>query len=174
MENRTHRLAYIIGTSTNGEMPDSWKNHIDNAIAANGGWASFCIHAMVEDIAEEGQGAHKITWDQAEALFKYASDKGDALWIATQTDATMYYHQWSTSVLTHSYDVLSGKISVSITDEENDELYNMPLTVKVSVPGTWESAMVGDVELEIRENADGSHFVYVDVAPETTVTIIGK
>ena len=28
--------------------------------------------------------------------------------------------------------------------------------------------------LYLEENADGSHFVYVDVAPETTVTIIGK
>ena len=174
-ENRLHRRAYIIATSTNDPaMPNSWKNHIDAALAADGGWASFCIHAMTEDINEEGQGAHKITWEQAEALFRYAVEKGDDLWIATQTDATMYYHQWSTSTVTHAYNAAENSISVSLTDGERDDLYTMALTVKVAVPGNWTAATVNGKPLTIRTDADGSQFVYVDVAPETTVSVIGR
>ena len=174
IQNRILRSAYIISTSTNDpEMPASWKKHIDNAIAANGGWSSFCIHAMTEDISEEGQGGHKITWEQAEALFSYACSKGDDLWIATQTDATMYYHQWSTSTVSANYDASSESISVSLTDRERDDLYTMELTVKVTVPGNWASATVNSESLTIRTADDGSSFVYVDVAPETTVSIIG-
>lgn len=173
LENRLLRKAYIITTSTNEARPDAWKKHIDNAIAANGGWASFCIHAMTEDISEEDQGKHRITWAQAEDLFSYACGKGDDLWIASQTDATMYYHQWSTSTVTTSYDATAGRISISLTDEENDELYTMPLTIKVSVPGNWASATVNGEELTIHSNNDGTCYVYVDVAPETTVSVAG-
>lgn len=173
LENRILRKAYIIATSTDGPMPASWKSHIDSAIS-KGGWASFCIHAMTEKTDDDSQGAHNITWTQAEELFKYASDKGDELWIATQTDATMYYHQWSTSTVSTSYDSATGKISVTLTDEENDELYTMPLTVKVMVPGIWSGASLGGEELVVREDASGARYVYVDVAPESTVTLVGR
>ena len=128
---------------------------------------------MTEDISEEGQGGHKITWEQAEDLFAYACSKGDDLWIATQTDATMYYHQWSTSTVSANYDSASESISVSLTDRERDDLYTMELTVKVTVPGNWATASVNGESLTIRTADDGSRFVYVDVAPESTVSIIG-
>ena len=174
LENRIYRRAYIIATSTNDPaLPASWKSHIDRAIAADGGWASFCIHAMTEDVNEEGQGAHHINWAQAEALFSYAADKGSDLWIATQTDATLYYHEWSTSTVTSSYDDEANSITVTLTDKENDEVYTMPLTVKVAVPGNWTKATAGDKTLTVKLDDDGSCYVLVDVAPETTVTLIG-
>ena len=173
LENRLYRRAFIIGTSDNEARPTSWKTHIDNAIAADGGWASFCIHAMVEDISDDSQGAHRITWEQAEDLFSYAVGKGDDLWIATQTDAVLYYHEWSTSTVSSSYDAENNAISVTLTDGERDEVYTMPLTVKVSVPGSWTEATAGGKALVIRTDSDGSAYVYVDVAPETTVSVIG-
>ena len=175
VSNRIIRRAYIISTSTNDPaMPDSWKKHIDSALAVDGGWASFCIHAMTEDINEEGQGGHKITWDQAEALFQYAVGKGDDLWIATQTEATAYYHEWSTASVTASHDAENGLITVSLTDNERDDYYNLALTVKVAVPGNWASATVNGEEIAVRADSDGSCYVYVDIVPETTVSIIGK
>ena len=84
----------------------------------------------------------------------------------------LYFYEWSTATVSTSYE--DGAIKVSLTDKENDEIFNMPLTIKVSVPGIWNSATVGDKTLEIRHNEDGSSYVYVDVAPETTVTITGK
>ena len=168
---RLAQKAYMITAKTDDASTDAWKKHIDNAIAANGGWASFCIHAMTENVAVEGQGGHKITWAQAEDLFSYAAGKGNELWIATQTDATLYYHQWSTSTVSSSYDAATGKVSVSLTDEENDEIYDMALTVKVAVPATWQTARVGDTELKVEHSERGGAYVLVDVLPETTVEI---
>lgn len=173
IDNRIHRSAYIITTSTDGPMPTGWKTHIDNAISKSG-WASFCIHAMTETSDDDSQGVHNITWAQAEELFAYAASKGSSLWIATQTDATLYYHEWSTATVTSSYDADANKISVTLTDEENDELYTMPLTVKLTIPGTWASVSAGGRDLTIREDASGTRYVYVDVAPETTVEVIGR
>ena len=50
----------------------------------------------------------------------------------------------------------------------------MALTVKVAVPGNWTAAAANGKSLTIRTDADGSQFVYVDVAPETTVSVIGR
>jgi len=169
IENRILRRAYIIATSTNEARPESWKTHIDNAIAADGGWASFCIHAMTEDISEEGQGGHKITWEQAEDLFKYACDKGDDLWIATQTEATLYYHQWSTSTVKATLHG-DGEISVLLTDEETDERYNAALTVKLSIPESWTGATAYGEALTIHGEGE-DRYVYVDVRPDEPTTV---
>ena len=50
----------------------------------------------------------------------------------------------------------------------------MPLTVKIAVPATWDSASVGENTYQVRYNDDGSAFVYVDIAPETTVVVRGN
>ncbi|MBR2930104.1 MAG: leucine-rich repeat protein [Clostridia bacterium] len=164
----------IKAEDVNRDISD-WKGYIDSAVERKG-WVSYCIHAITETLnsAVENQGGHMITFGQGEELFKHAVEYGDELWIAQYSDATMYYHEWSTSKVTHSYDAATGRITVSLTDNENDEIYTMPLTIKVKVPATWASATDGTNTYEIRKNSDGSAYVYVDVKPETTVTITGN
>ena len=72
-----------------------------------------------------------------------------------------------------SYDDENATINVSLTDEENDELYTMPLTVKVYIPGIWATATANGEKLAIRKDEGGNSYVLVDVAPETTVAVIG-
>lgn len=168
-ENRIKLRAYMITASTNDtSVTDAWIKHIDNTLA-KGGYTNFCIHAITDSYDTQGEGGHKITKEQADILFAYTEQLGDRIWVATQTDAMLYFYEWSTAKVDCSYE--DGKISVSLTDEENDEVFNMPLTIKVSVPGTWAVAYAGGSELTIRQNDDGTKFVYVDVAPESTVEI---
>lgn len=169
---RQKQCSLNASTSDPNRDISDWLAHIDNAVT-KGGWSSYCIHAVTKtlDSDVEDQGGHMITFEQGEALFKHASEYGDDLWIANYTDATLYYHEWSTATVTSSYDEAKDEISVSLTDKERDDIYNMPLTIKVAVPGVWASATAGGKTLEVRHNADGTAFVYVDVAPETTVVV---
>ena len=132
---------------------------------------SYCIHNILSPSAADG---NYILEEHAERLFAQASGYGDDIWIANYTEATKYYHEWSSATVTGSYDAASNTVGVSLTDNERDDIYDMPLTVKVNVPGTWSSATVGGESLEIRKNSDGGSFVYVNIAPETTVTIVGN
>ena len=171
---KAHRLlqrSFGIGasSSTTDATVDEWVSHIDAAVE-KGVWVSYCIHNILSPEAATG---NHILEEHAERLFAQAASYGDDLWIANYTDATLYYHEWSSASVTSSYDAASNSISVSLTDNERDDIYNMPLTIKVAVPGTWSTATVGSETIEVQFTASGSAFVYVDVAPETTAVISG-
>ena len=56
-------------------------------------------------------------------------------------------------------------VKVTLTDREDDELFNMPMTVKVSVPKEWATASCNGAELEIKYDYNNKPYVYVDVTP---------
>ena len=161
------------GTANTDETVDGWVSHIDAAVE-KGVWVSYCIHNILtaEEYAELGH--NSILTEHAERLFSHAASYGDDIWIANYTDATLYYHEWSSASVTSSYDAATGSISVSLTDNERDDIYNMPLTIKVAVPGTWSTVTVGTETIEVQYTSSGSAFVYVDVAPETTAVLVGN
>ena len=154
---------------------DYWMDYIDSAIA-NGGFACFCIHDIE---ANDYVGAnHHIYQAQADMLFSYACEK-DNLWIATFDEAVIYYSEWSTaSVSAIAYK--NESITVRLTDEENDEIYDLPLTVKVKVPSEWYSVTVtqGDATASYEViHSDGESYAFVDVTPDkgdALVTPLGE
>ncbi len=164
--------AYMIvtenanGNGTIGDGIENWTAYIDHAIAQNG-WACYCIHNIAKVTNHSG---HYIHTDDADALFAYTADKN--VWVATYTDASTYYMEWSTATVTTAYE--NGKITVTLTDKEDNELFNAALTVKVAVPSIWDSATVNGEALEIHKNADGTSYVYVNIVPDTgAVSVIG-
>ncbi len=137
-----------------------WTDYIDAAIE-KGGWAPFCIH----EIDSTPSGRWYISENDAEELFKYTNDKN--VWVATFTDALLYYIEWGTAEVTSTYDKEANRIQITLTDqEEENDIFNMPLTVKVSVPTIWKSVSDGTNEIDVKVNADGSKYVYVDVVPD--------
>ena len=145
----------------------NWTNYIDAAIAMNG-WAGFCIHDIATNSATSSPNGHFITESQAEKLFAYATEKNT--WVATYTAASMYYAEWSTASVSSVYE--NDAVKVTLTDNENDDVFTEALTVKVSVPATWTSATSGAEALEIHRNNDGSAYVYVNIVPDTGVVTI--
>ena len=157
--------------SAENSKVETWYSFIDQALS-KGGLAAFCIHAIVDDVNNfEGEGGHAISKEQADALFAYTAELGDRVWVATLTEAMLYYFEWSTATVTTEYN--DGVLSVSLTDGERDDIYNMPLTVKVSVPGIWNNVTDGENVYEVITAANGTRYILVDVAPETTVNLWG-
>jgi hypothetical protein len=83
-----------------------------------------------------------------------------------------YYSEWSTANVTSKYE--NGRVKVTLTDAERDDIFNMALTVKVNVPAIWSSATANGQTLELHRNSNGSAYVYVNIVPDSgTVEIIG-
>lgn len=138
-----------------------WTDYIDAAIN-KGGWACFCIHEMDDTPSNQ---KWYIPTEKADQLFAYTQDKN--VWVATFTDACLYYIEWSTAKVTSSYDIDSDRISVAVTDEAEGEMFNMALTVKVNVPVAWgDTVYAGAKALTVKTADDGSRYVYVDVVPD--------
>lgn len=142
----------------------NWTDYIDAALDLNG-WACFCIHIMLENESANG---HNITEAQAEMLFKYALERN--IWIATNTEATLYFSEWATAELETEFE--NGEIRVTLTDGERDDIYNVALTVKVSVPDSWSVVACGGDTYEVIKSEDGTSYVLIDIVPDSgTVTL---
>ena len=132
------------------------------------GWAGFCIHDILPSSTSTSHNGHFITEAQADKLFAYACEKN--IWIATYTSASMYYAEWSTASVSSAYE--NGAVKVTLTDKENNDVFTEALTVKVSVPATWTSAISGSEILEVHKNSDGSAYVYVNIVPDSGVVTV--
>ena len=145
-----------------------WTNYIDTAVSMNG-WAVFCIHNIKPDTYKATSG-HYIYESQADSLFAYVENlaNGNKVWIATFSDALIYANERSSATTEAYYD--GEKITVSLDHEEAGEYYDMPLTVKLALPSGMTSASLDGEILDVfTEN--GINYVYVDVAPKTSVTL---
>ena len=159
LENKMNVKAFMILDKNSGNGIENWTNYIDEAMNM-GGWACFCIHKMTRT---PDSVYHYILQSQADQLFGYTDSLGKDVWVAPYTDALLYFSEWSTASVDAKYN--NGKITVSITDKEHDEVYNMPLTVKVTVPDGWSEAKVGNEVITVNKENNQS-FVYVNVVPD--------
>jgi hypothetical protein len=141
-----------------------WNQFIDNA-AANNGWATFCIHK----ITPAASSGHYILESDAEALFAHAASKN--VWIANYTEAALYYAEWASAKVSTSYE--DGRIKLTLTDDEDNTVYNEALTVKVYVPTIWSSVSMNGEALTV--HSDGLYnYVYANIVPDSGVyEIIG-
>lgn len=169
VDQRLNVNSYMILNANAGENIENWKAYIDHALD-QGGWAPFCIHLITEKEAS----SHHILQSQADALFAYTASLGDRVWVATYTDASLYFCEWSSAKVSCEY--ADGALNVTLTDAENNEVFNMPLTVQVSVPKSFrDGAVVNGEALEVYKNEDGTYYVLVDIVPDSgTVTIRAK
>ena len=101
-------------------------------------------------------------------LFSY-TDK-ENIWVASYTEALMYYSQWSTASAFAEF--IDGRIYVNLTDGEDDGVFTAALTVKVTVPDSWTEARIGDKTLSIMTDEGGERYVYADIVPDSGEVII--
>ena len=171
-ESRMAIPRYMVehyNANPNGLVNDdisNWTDYIDSAIDLNG-WACFCIHMIVKEASSSG---HNITEDQAEKLFEYAVNNN--VWVANNTDAILYFSEWSTSSVYVEYE--NGEIKVNLTDNERDDVYNMALTVKVSVPDEWTKVTSGDSIYDVIKGSDGVSYVLVDIVPDSGIVTLSE
>ncbi len=159
LENRMNINAFMILDKNSGNGIENWTNYIDEAMNM-GGWACFCIHKMTKN---PDSVYHYILQSQADQLFSYTNSLGKDVWVAPYTDALLYFSEWSTASVDAKYG--NGKITVSLTDKENDAIYNIPLTVKVTVPDGWSKVKVGSEIIDVNKD-NNSSFVYVNAVPD--------
>ena len=72
---------------------------------------------------------------------------------------------------------VSGKqIELTLKDRLNDEIYDMPLTVRVDVFKNWDKAVFeydGKTEtVNVRTAEDGSRYILVDMVPDRGTAVI--
>ncbi|MBR2342645.1 MAG: polysaccharide deacetylase family protein [Clostridia bacterium] len=143
--------------------------------AMTGGWYLSLQHGIA------GNHSHQeMTLDQFDELMGLAAalrDEGK-LWIATFGQATRYLREYQNSEVSYSGNTIT--LTMGETTEDglalDPEVFNMALTVKVTLPDGWRRAAFtrsnGDVEIVDTKTDDLDRtFAYIDLLPGESVTV---
>ena len=156
----------------------AWTQYVDYAMQY-GSWASIGFHAVVPDSTATASG-YAVFDSQVKALMDYVEPLAESgeLWLASFSDAAKYYFEWSSATVSATT-YGDERVEVTLTDREEDERFDEPLTVKVTVPDGWRKAELESygvtTELTVHTAEDGTRFVYANILPgEGVSTVRGK
>ena len=159
--------------------PGSILNKVDAAVE-NGELLILYTHQLIDVAADELLGysypantAAAIYYEQlCKKLSEYVAD--GRVWNTHYEDAVMYMREAQTSTVKTSGS--ENGITVTLTDEMDNEIYNSALTVRVVVPEAWSSVKVTQNGTSVYTNAksvDGKWVVDIDIIPDNgNATII--
>ena len=139
-------------------------DYVDSVMAAEA-WGIYCFHGIKAGSAESGPYQGNV--DQ---LLKYMYDNN--IWGASLEQATMYVKEYENSNL--DITVTGDAINVTLTDTLDNEIYDMGLTVKVTVPAKWEKVAINGTNtvLDVSIDENGARYVMLDIVPDSgTVTL---
>ena len=152
------------------------KQKVDAAVA-QGKWLITLCHGIGDDWGDFNKA-------EAEAFFAYVSEyvKTGEVWCATFSDATRYLRERQNSTVV-AYETADGfTVTVNMADTTADglpltaDVFDMPLTVRVEVPAAYKTVQyicAGEVRYADSFTDNGETYVYIDVCPNTTVTVKG-
>ena len=114
-----------------------------DAAAKEGKYFMVYNHYVIEDelfgTVNEASWTNKSTMVAlCERVAQYVND--GSLWCAHFEDAVMYMRERLTATLTTFF--ADGKIIVLLTDEMDNETYDHPLTVKLTIPEVWNGVKI--------------------------------
>lgn len=107
---------------------------VDKSLAAGNVWLVLVSHGV------DGIGWEPKTHTEINEYLAYMKSKEDRLWIATFQDVAKYMRERMHADV-HSY-VDGDAISVVLRQSLTDESYDLPLTLKTSVPSGWQRVAV--------------------------------
>lgn len=168
-------LDDLLKLDENGMADVSHVEKFIDAAMENGALANFCIHGIVP-YDSTSTTSHRTYDAQADAIFAYVqkhAETGD-LWSTTFSEAVIYFSEWNTSTLDVRR-VNENIIAISLTDEEDDSIFDMALTVKVNVDDSWTSVIATQgAESEVLEvkGEAGERYVLVNVRPDSGIVTL--
>ncbi len=157
-----------------GEDETTWIPLVDQAIEKKGAIV-FLFHNIVEGTAS----GHSVEQEDATKLLEYVAEQVDEgkVWCTYFEDAVIYTEEVRSARVSSS--MLDDKITVTVADELDNEIYNQALTVKCQVPDDWTTVMAempdGTVlKLETFPGVAAGTYVHVDILPDSGDVILTK
>ncbi len=160
-----YRISSIICGNTGSYNSSSALCGKMNEAANKKGWVVFLIHEV-----QSGSGYSPTATDAISGALDYASKNDSKFWIATFRDAILYSKERNSAKVTVT-STSSTDISLSLTDNLDNSIYNYPLSLRYKMPDGWSEVTVSQNDEELTsEVKDG--YIYFDAVPDNgTITI---
>lgn len=159
----------------NGAVRNGTVKGIIQSAAENGGLVLLYPHQLKAD-TETQEKADAATYNNnvmgiyymeqvCKEVLRYVED--GSVWNTHYEDAILYIREAQTAKVSvsESEDILT----VLLTDEMDDEIYNYPLTVRINAPDGWEAVKISQGENIYRapvKEIDGKAYIDADIIPD--------
>ena len=146
----------------------------------NNGWFISICHGI-----DEGKPAD-MTEAQMREIFstmKFYQDQGK-LWVATYSEATKYIRERQNSTVSayQMFDDIYVDLTMSDMTEDglplDEDVFNMPLTVKIQLPGNWGRFTYrqgsGEEKIAYTFTENGIKYAYIDLVPNGGTAVLSN
>jgi peptidoglycan/xylan/chitin deacetylase (PgdA/CDA1 family) len=140
-------------TKTSLPLMRSW---VDTTLAHGNIWLVLVFHGV------DGLGYEALPHELLDTYFQYIQKHKDNLWVACFSDVAKYMRErMHASVTTAKTD---DRFIVHLTDSLDANTYNVPLTLKIYVPGTWTKVTVKQddsrKQYQAQKDSKGNYILY--------------
>jgi peptidoglycan/xylan/chitin deacetylase (PgdA/CDA1 family) len=160
-DSKKEYVQWQRGATTKTPLP-LMKSWVDTVASNDNNWLVLVFHGV------DGIGYEALPHELLDEYFQYIKQKENDIWIATFADAAKYMRERMAA--TTETEEESNKIKIILRHSLNKTLYDMPLTLKSSVPQNWKSLKVTQGGKEIKSTLvkDGAdQFVLYDAKPNS-------
>ncbi|MDF3128876.1 polysaccharide deacetylase family protein [Kiritimatiellaeota bacterium B1221] len=126
-------------------------------------WLSAHFHGVTGEAIEK-----------TETDLRYLASRKKDLWIAPFLEVARYGQQRDTHTITLNENTES-RIRYTLTDQMRDEFYDLPLTVKIKLPASWNRARAkqGDKLLEVETvEHEGQKYALIPAVPDRGEVVV--
>jgi peptidoglycan/xylan/chitin deacetylase (PgdA/CDA1 family) len=162
--------SIICGESGSIKTADNFKNNME-AAAKTSGWSVYLIHGI------DGDGGYSsLVSSELRGSLEYLDENRDRFWVATFGKVVRYIRERNAISVTESENG-SDTITLEMTDTLDNSVYDLPVTLRRTLPAGWGDATVtqnGD-SVEYRRVVIGSEFfIEFNAVPDTGPIMIIK
>ena len=163
----------ICGTQGKNTVKDL-TDLADNA-ASQKGWGVYLMHGVGQE--PEGSSDYSpIEPSIIEGTLDYLDKNRDKIWVETMGNVARYINERNAADISQKDSTDKG-ITVSITDDLADSIFNFPLTVRRPLPDGWTTVFVTQDGKEIEDSVvtvGSDKFVQFKAVPDGGDVVISK
>lgn len=160
-----------LAISSFGIGSESTRNNAESVIslfeqtAEKGGWCVLLIHEI-----DDGPGYSPFSSAALDTTLQYLDAHRDQFWTATFSDVAKYARERDAAQITLTT-ASDKQINISIATGLSSDIYNVPLTLKLTLPDDWTGATVEQHGATTEISASDGTIVF-DAQPDgSTVTV---
>ena len=162
--------CFLCGTNHSIKTTEHFISKCEAGINSNG-WTIFLIHGIDDD-----GGYSPVTSDVLRGSLDYLDANRNTYWEATYGNVAQYIKERNSASVTES-SADDNTITVQVTDTLDNEIFNVPITVRRPLPDGWLSADVtqnGHLVTKRVVEIDQALYIMFDVVPDSGDVIIAK
>ena len=141
------------------------------AAAGSGGWVVFLLHGI------DGDGGYSPTEsDELRSHLEYLDANRDRFWVDTFGNVVRYIRERDAASIAE-VSATDDALTVQVTDDLDDAVYDLPITIRRALPDGWEAATVtqdGEPVPAAIIEAETQTYVEFDAVPDAGAVVLTK